>query len=34
MLQGAARCYISLAEKNCFDEDREIKRALKLRVTR
>jgi hypothetical protein len=34
ILPGAARCYTSLAEKNRFDEDREINRALELRVTR
>lgn len=29
-MPGAARCYATLDEKNRFDEDREIRQALKM----
>jgi hypothetical protein len=29
-MPGAARCYATLNEKNRFDEDREIRQALKM----
>lgn len=31
-MPGAARCYATLDEKNRFDEDREIRQALQMRI--
>lgn len=31
-VHGAARCYASLEEKNRFDEEREIRQALKMPI--